>query len=183
MPLLLSINTSFITNSSSAVHHFPRELLNDPSIRAFIAAFELDGGVIGSDMWSRDLCTTVAMTPEQKQEVLSKLVTGSEYCSPPSIQTDDDTILIIYGDEHTSVASSLARLMESVAEKLGIKLQGSQEYNLLFGVFVVEAPAPVFPFEHEVAWMQALVDLTVASAAKEHRAVQLDLDHVPLLPG
>jgi hypothetical protein len=127
MPLRLGINIGFITNSSSCVHHFPRELLKDPKVAAFLTAFELHEGFVGSELWSRDSCTTVAMTKEQKREVQTKLGEMEGYPAP-AIDTEDDSVVIIYGDEYHSIAQVLARLLTEVAQSLGFTSL-SQEYN------------------------------------------------------
>jgi hypothetical protein len=129
MALRLSINIGFITNSSSVVHHFPRELFNDVRVKAFLDAFEVHGGFVGTDLWHRGECATVAMTKEQKEEAVRKLHgDGYEEYNPPGITTTDDSVVIIYGDEHQSLAMSLAGLLKSVAEELGIPT-GGQDYN------------------------------------------------------
>lgn len=126
MALRLSINLGFVTNSSSMVHHFPREVLNDPNVAAFIQAFQVEGGFVGDDLWHRGQCSTMAMTPEQKQEVREKL--ASVDFSHPAIR-DDDSVVVIYGDEYQSLASSLAGLMRQAAEKLGYQVGYGEEYN------------------------------------------------------
>lgn len=126
MPLRLSINIGFITNSSSAVYHFPRHLLEDPKVKSFLEAFELHEGLLSEDLWSRSHCTTIAMTKEQKQEVKARFATDDSY--PPAIDTEDDSVLVIFGDEHSSIANTLAKLLCDVGQKLGIHCL-SQEYN------------------------------------------------------
>lgn len=127
MALRIGINIGFVTNSSSMVYHFPRELLANPEVKAFLNAFELHGGFVGSELWSRDTCTTIAMTKEQKQEVVAKLA-ESDYCAPPGINVDDDSVVVIYGDEYQSIASTLARMLCDIAHKTGVSISG-HEYN------------------------------------------------------
>lgn len=127
MPKMLGLNIGFITNSSSAVYHFPRSLLAHPKVKKFIETFELSDGFVGSDLWRRDTCTTIAMTREQKKEASAKLA-DSEYCTPPAIDVDDDSVLIIYGDEYESIARSLASVMEEVARAENLFV-GGQDYN------------------------------------------------------
>lgn len=127
MALRIGINIGFVTNSSSMVYHFPRELLAEPKIQAFLTAMDLHGGFVGSELWSRDTCTTIAMTKEQKQECVRKLA-ESDYCTPPGISTDDDSVVIIYGDEYQSVASTLAWMLKDIARSKGVDYAG-QEYN------------------------------------------------------
>ena len=127
MPKMLGLNIGFITNSSSAVYHFPRSLLAHPTVKKFIDTFELSEGFVGSNLWSRDTCTTIAMTREQKMAVKAA-VADSEYGTPPAIDTDDDSVVIIYGDEYESIARSLANVMSEAAKSEGITVV-SDEYN------------------------------------------------------
>lgn len=122
----LSGNLGFITNSSSAIYHFPRVLLEDPRIQAFLQIYELGSGYIGQNLWNRQYCDTLAMNPEQKREVLTKL--REEEYGPPHIDADSDSILIIYGDEYQNVTHSLASLMCEVVREKGLGYS-SDEYN------------------------------------------------------
>lgn len=129
----ISMNIGFVTNSSSVVHHFPKEVLDHPQVAAFIKAFELEDGFVGREMWRRDECTTIAMTRKQKEEVQQKLA-QSEYGSKgPPINVDSDEVVIIYGDEAQSVANSLAHLMcQAMADIHGgdpWDYRNSEEYN------------------------------------------------------
>jgi len=131
LKMMLGINIGFITNSSSVVYHFPRALLEHEDIKAFLTAFDLHGGFVGSDLWHRGECASIAMTKEQKLEVNDKLngSGASEYCSAPGINTEDDSVVIIYGDEYTSIASSLASLLKDTAQKLGLGDYYGSDYN------------------------------------------------------
>ena len=128
MPMKLSINIGFVTNSSFAVHHFPRQLLDHPEVSAFIEAYEIAQGFIGSSLWHRSACSTVAMTQEQKKQVVEAFQTEEEYFRPPGINTESDEVVVIYGDEHESVARSLSRLMRAAADEMGLKY-ASGEYH------------------------------------------------------
>lgn len=134
MPLQLGINIGFVTNSSSMVYHVPKAVLEDPNIKAFLQAFELEEGFVGSDLWSRDTCETFAVTKEQKLEARKKL---DEYWDDPefSIRTpaidveDDSTVVLIFGDEYPGVVSSLLGLLREVLEKDGGRGLFGDEYN------------------------------------------------------
>lgn len=128
MALFVSINIGFITNSSSVVHHFPREMLAHPTISAFMVAMGIEDGFVGDNLWDRGGCTTVAITKEQKEEAWEKLQTESEHCRAPGIDTKGDDIVLIYGDEYESVAASLAGLMGQVAHEMGLST-GGDSYN------------------------------------------------------
>ena len=69
MPKQISVNIGFVTNSSSVVHHFPRELLEHPKVKAFIEKFELQDGFVGEDLWNRDACSSFLVDADQKAEV------------------------------------------------------------------------------------------------------------------
>lgn len=133
MRMRISVNIGFVTNSSSCVHHFPGELLQHPKIKAFMEAFEIAGGFIGPELWHRSHCTTVAITKEQKAEVQHKLTNNEYDARGPAINVDTDEVVIIYGDEYSSIATALCDLMyEALVEKKGgdpWSHRNSQEYN------------------------------------------------------
>ena len=124
--LRISGNLGFITNSSSAIFHFPRILLEDSRIQAFLQAYGITDGYIGSDLWHRGQCETLALTPEQKRETVSRL--EQEDYGHPTIETETDQILVIYGDEYLSLTSTLGALMTQVAEEKGLTYVRG-EYN------------------------------------------------------
>ena len=128
MPLRIGINLGFVTNSSSVIHHFPVQLLQHPDVKAFIEAFEISKGFVGSDLWHRGMCATFAVTKEQKEAVRQQL-TESEYGRNVEVSIDDDSVVLIYGDEYRSIASSLVHLMGATAQKMNIQCGPSQEYN------------------------------------------------------
>lgn len=130
MPKMLAINIGFVTNSSSMVYHFPKSLLNDPKVKTFLDAFEVADGFVGEDLWHRGLCATFAVTKEQKQEADAKLnQPGYEDYRPPGIDLSDDTVTVIYGDEHPGMASIICSMLKEAAERAGIKDYGGSEYN------------------------------------------------------
>lgn len=129
----LIINIGFVTNSSSVVHHFPSELLKHPKVAAFMQAFEIDGGFVGDDLWHRGECATVAVTKEQKEEA-HKQLTETDYGRGPSIDIEGDNFVIIYGDEHQSIAHMLVDLIgEVLVEQHGgdswDHVRDGQDYN------------------------------------------------------
>lgn len=119
----LIINMGFITNSSSAIHWFPKELLNDPGVKAFMEAYGLDRGSVGEDLWYRSACESIAITTEQKQQVRDQL-TREDYDGGSigvSVDpADDSNFVVIYGDEYESVTSELAHLLSEIARKKGL---------------------------------------------------------------
>lgn len=120
----LTINVGFITNSSSAVHWFPKELLEEPEVKTFMDAYGLNEGYVGTEMWGRSTCETVALTKAQKQEVKNKLGAEPEYGGASIVDRidpdSDKDFVVIYGDEHCSVTSELSRLLSDAASKRGL---------------------------------------------------------------
>lgn len=126
----LIINVGFITNSSSAIHWFPKEILEDPDVKAFMDAYGLSGGHVGDNLWHRGYCDTVAITAEQKQAVHTQL-SDSEYGGHigGSVNPgDDNTFVVIYGDEYLSVTSELADILSRVCAERGLSHNNS-EFN------------------------------------------------------
>ena len=132
MPKQISVSIGFVTNSSSVIHHFPRELLEHPQVKAFIEKFELQDGFVGEDLWHLSHCTSFLVTPEQKAGVQERF-THNEYDSRgPGIDMDPNQVVLIYGDEYTSIASSLCSLLkDALCEKAGpdARWGGSNSYN------------------------------------------------------
>lgn len=129
MPKRLSMNIGFVTNSSFAVHHFPKQLLEHPTVRAFIEAFEIRQGFIGDDLWNRSGCASVAMTKGQKAQLVTQFQKeGNEWARPPHINVDSDEVVVIYGDEYTSVAYQLSTLMREAAQEMGLSV-GIDDYH------------------------------------------------------
>lgn len=129
----ISINIGFITNSSSVVHNFPRDLLEDPDVAAFVKAYGLERGLMPEDLWYRSQCTTVAMTKEQKTD-LKDLFADNEYGSSYKIDCheNDDNIVVVYGDEYDSIASEFCDVLcDAMARKQGIEYYHSsgQDFN------------------------------------------------------
>lgn len=110
------INTGFITNSSSCVYHFDKTLLEVPKIKAFMKAYEIDGGFVGDDLWHRGECATVAINEEQKDEARAKLSRYDGYSSP-TIEDDESKGVIVLGDEYQTIASELCHMLEQVARE------------------------------------------------------------------
>ena len=125
----VSANVGFVTNSSSAIMLFPRELLEDPEVKAFLEAFEIGEGFVGSDLWSRDTCGTVALTPEKKQEAKENLYQeGYEDSRLPDFDPEDDKILVIYGDEYPCLAGEIGHVLRRMADHLKVDYLRS-EFN------------------------------------------------------
>lgn len=128
MKFRVSITAGFITNSSSVIHHIPRALLEHPKVKAFIETYGLEDGFVGEDMWSRNECATIALTPEQKAKVHHNL-THEDFAGyrGPSVDLDTDDVIVVYGDEHPGVASMLVQVIRD-AYPDGPCI-GGQDYN------------------------------------------------------
>jgi hypothetical protein len=125
----LGINIGFITNSSSVVFHFPKTLLADPGIAAFLKAFEVEEGFVGRDLWHRGECGTLAIHKDQKK-LAQAMLRESEYCSAPEIAVDDDkTFVLIYGDEYHDLAATLLGMLKDLMEKQGLPRVEGHDYN------------------------------------------------------
>lgn len=135
MPKRISINIGFITNSSSVVHHFPRELLDHPEVAQFLKTFEITDGFVGEDLWDRSRCGTFAVTQEQKAGIAHNFagnndLSGEDWtCTGPTINVETDEVVIIYGDEYESMARILSNLLSKAATELGISSGGCAGYN------------------------------------------------------
>ena len=110
----LSINLGFVTNSSSAIHHFPAELLEHPEVKKFLQVFEVSGFV--GDLWNRSACGTIALTKEQKQVAQTRF--NNDNTDVPHIDVDSTDFVVIYGDEYESLAHTFALLCSDAMAKL-----------------------------------------------------------------
>ncbi len=128
MPTLIGINVGFITNSSSVVYHFPVALLKDPRITSFLQAYEIGDGFIGDDLWARNRCGTLAVTREQKMETGRRL-SHPDYGASATVDIDDEnSFVVVIGDEHNDIAAILARMLTSISEEQGVHIIG-HDYN------------------------------------------------------
>lgn len=131
----VGINIGFITNSSSVVYHFPRELLKDKNVAAFIEAMGIQDGFVGSNLWDRGDCETFATTKEQKAEALKALAEydwglGDDFKPnhPPIPVNEDDRIVVVIGDEYPGLTMTLAQMLKAAAKAAGVGYF-SDDYN------------------------------------------------------
>jgi hypothetical protein len=124
---ILSIVTGFITNSSSVIHGFNAELLNDERVQAMLSAYGVEKGFIGDDLMNRGDCGSLLITPEQKEEA-SKQFRESEY-GGIEMSFDRDSVYVIYGDEYDGLAQEISRLFETIAEEKGLPRTYGNSYN------------------------------------------------------
>lgn len=132
MALQIGMNIGFITNSSSVVHHVPREIFDHPEIQAFLKAYEADTGFVGSDMWHRGECGSLAVTREQKLDVKNQFEHNCYDAHPPTnVNPEDDSeVILVYGDEHEDLAYMLAEMLRDVSEKMGKPMGYGRDFNL-----------------------------------------------------
>lgn len=122
----LTVNTGFITNSSSCVHWFDPRVLKDPDVKQFISKYELADGEVGSGLMNRSSCGSYIPNATKHAEAMAQLA-GEEY-SPPIGPTYDDRVIVIYGDEYQTVFSMLSERMRKAAERLKLA-HDSASYN------------------------------------------------------
>lgn len=124
----LTIQIGFITNSSSVIHWFPKEVLTDPEVRTFIEAYGIGEGFVGEYLWSRSSCGSFLVTDAQKNAAEYQL-NESEYGGGGYSMGGPDKVTVIYGDEYTSVASELCEVLSRACRRMEISEGGSQDYN------------------------------------------------------
>lgn len=129
MAYRISINSGFITNSSSVVHYFDKKLLDHPKVAAFMEAYEIGEGFVGDDLWYRSQCDSILISKASKERAIENLNSSNYADYAPSINSGGDEVIIIYGDEYDSLAQDFAHLLEQVAEEQGGGSYGSSEYN------------------------------------------------------
>lgn len=119
----LVIQIGFITNSSSVIHWYSKEILEDPDVQAFLKAYEIQDGFVGKNMWYRSACGSFLVTGEQIADAKANLdnpdygVEVGDHLEPESV---NGGVVVIYGDEHNDLASELNELLREVADKKSI---------------------------------------------------------------
>lgn len=133
MPYQLGANIGFVTNSSSVVYHFPKKLLEYPAVKAFLAAYEIEDGFVGDDLWHRGECGTIALdrkTKELADQRLHRESYGAEGGYAPGIAVDDDnTFVVVIGDEHHDLAYIFSHMLCDLAREEGLGDYTGQDYN------------------------------------------------------
>lgn len=126
---VVTVNMGFVTNSSSCVHHFDRRVLDDPNVRAFMEAYNIQGGYVGSNLWNRSQCSSFIVTDAQRVEAQEDIAQVD--FSPPSLTVHgQDTVAVIYGDEYSDITSELCNLLRETCVKLYPEWDhGHSEYN------------------------------------------------------
>jgi hypothetical protein len=136
----LSLNVGFITNSSSVIYWFPKEILQDSEVVAFLNAYNLFQDDIGGSLWSRSSCATFSCTDEGWQEVHEELCVPDPDEEYPFVVTPREgegpplgppgSVLILYGDEYQEKPSvfRILGVLKEASERLGLK-GGFTDYN------------------------------------------------------
>jgi len=124
----VTINIGFITNSSSVVHWFPRELLEDSEVKAFLSSYEIEDGYVGSNLWNRGECGSFITSREQRLGMNAKMRFDSDIYGPMSDPESDD-LVVIYGDEYKNLSSILCTILDEACVRLGLRKQGGTSYN------------------------------------------------------
>lgn len=137
----VTVNIGFITNSSSCVYYFPKEVLADPQVKAFLEAHELTRGYIGEELWYRSECASFLVTEEQKakaKDILRSYDPDDRETSESSvskvIDPKDDGVYILYGDEYQSTTHILCRMMSNALAKL----KGQKDHEFPRAGYVTE---------------------------------------------
>ena len=132
MPKKLFINVGFITNSSSVVHYYPKAILEDPEVRAFMEAYSIQDGYVGEDLWHREYCESLLLTKEQKLKEKAKFAEGTYEGTPyrhPPVDPENDEVVLIYGDEYQCITSELCDVLGRACKRLGLAGGGGDDYN------------------------------------------------------
>lgn len=124
--LKITVNIGFITNSSSVVFHFPKELLEFPKVKTFMEKYGIIDGFVGYDLWSRQSCSSLLVNQQQFQEANVQFQDAEYKIYAPAI--DDTKAAIIYGDEYETITSELAKIIEECAKENNISVSSSS-YN------------------------------------------------------
>jgi len=135
----LTVTSGFITNSSSVIYHFDARILEHPKVKRFLEAYELNKGYVGSEIWNREDCMTLAMTKEQKEEAhrgfnsingwdIFKDDDSFRYNPDDYIDVNNSGPIIIYGDEYDHITHTVCELMRQASEELGLNF-GGRDYN------------------------------------------------------
>lgn len=125
MTTRVTVNIGFITNSSSCINCFPKELLDHADVKEFISKYGLSGGYVGSDIMMRSEADSFLVTAEDKRSVAVAL---SEYDYEVQHLEDEDTVTVIYSDEYDSLSRVFCDLLSKVAKELGMTVY-AYDYN------------------------------------------------------
>lgn len=181
MALLIGINSGFVTNSSSMVYHVPREFFDHPQVKKFMEVYEISEGFVGENLWGRSTCGTLAMTKEQKQEVVRNFrQPGYEDFRHPAIDVESDEVVIVLGDEHNQIVNMLVHLINRTRSPTGDgwedRLSG-EDFNLL--VVSPVSPSRVLTVVNQERRVVPIMHFSVTGCAEECRLVQFLHDGIP----
>lgn len=120
----LAINIGFITNSSSCIYWFPKEILEDPTVDAFLSAYGFKQDFIGESL-SRSCCATFTCTLEGWNTMADRLSGGFQTIRPG----EPGDVIIMYGDEHPEDKPFIRHILEvldEAADRLGLGVGGEE---------------------------------------------------------
>ena len=116
---MISGTTGHVTNSSSQVNCFDRELFGEPRVVAFMESYGVSEGYVGQNLCSRSHCGSVLMTDEQKETARKQFI--DDGYSVPGISRDPDDVVLIFGDEYPSdIAYMLCSLLVEIQHERGV---------------------------------------------------------------
>lgn len=128
--IALTGRSSFVTNSSSQIVSFSKELLDNPQVKAFLEAFDIVGGYVGSNLWDRGQCGSLIVTDDQTKEANDQLQDPyyTEYATAPTVELPSTTnkVTAIYGDEYSD--DMAYQLVELIGKVTGERIYG-WDYN------------------------------------------------------
>ena len=117
MPKRISINVGFITNSSSCIYYFPKEVLEDQEVKDFISKYGMEEGFVG-EIWYRSSCDSFLVTSDQKLEAQMELE-DSEYCRVTGvIDPNNDGAYVLFGDEYQNTVHILNQVLSRALDRL-----------------------------------------------------------------
>lgn len=115
MKKVISIISGFITNSSSVINGFDASILDDKRVKTLMAKYGVQGGFIGEDFFSRNLCGSLLVTPEQK--ATAKKAFAEYEFGAINYDFDDGRVYVMYGDEYHSLAHELSDIMKEISDE------------------------------------------------------------------
>lgn len=119
----LSVNVGHITNSSSVVYSFPKEILENKEIQAILEAYSIPDNMIGSNPWDRGDCHSFVSTEEGWEILHDKFTADSFYENFIPDHGGPGDVVFVYGDEYVEKIPWLMIVLDifiNMAEKESI---------------------------------------------------------------
>lgn len=122
----LSVNIGHITNSSSVVYSFPKEILDNEEIQFILEAYEIPDNMIGEELWNTYLCHSFVST-EEGWSLLNRRLgdnrTGNGHGVDIGKKGD---VVFVYGDNYLERKPWLLLILDvfqRVAKKQNIRVK------------------------------------------------------------